>query len=548
MLRHLSCVTLLLACAGAPALADTYPRQRHLDVDGYTFRLQLNDTTDEIVGQATIRVRVVEAGVPALQLDLASTTPARQGRGMTVTATRVNGQPSTFTHQADALRIALPATVAADALLDVDVDYRGTPATGLLIANNKHGDRTFFADNWPTKAREWLPVVDHPSDKATSEFLVDAPSHYQVVSNGLLVEETDLEGGRRLTHWKQSVPISPWLYVLGVAPFAVQRVGDFEGRPVQTWVYRQDRDAGFHDFAVPTVEVLDFFDRRVGPYAYEKLANVQANGVRGGMESATAIFYGDDSVTGSRSLRWRNVVIHEIAHQWFGNAVTERDWDDVWLSEGFATYFTLLFIEHAYGHDEFLAGVRHSRDMVRTFEQKNPGYRVVHDNLSDMARVTTSQTYQKGAWVLHMLRGLIGDEAFWQGIRTYYRTYFNGTASTDQFRRIMEQASGRDLGWFFDQWLRRGGWATVNGTWRYDAATRAVIVDLSQRSSDGAAFRLPMEIALQVAGEQAPRVQRVELTGTSGVFTIPSPQAPDAVLLDPGTWVLMDATLTAGQR
>jgi aminopeptidase N len=344
------------------------------------------------------------------------------------------------------------------------------------------------------------------------------------------------------------VPISPWLNVIGVAPFAVQHVATFQGRPVQTWVYRQDRDAGFHDFAVPTLDVLDFYDRRVGPFAYEKLANVQANGVRGGMESATAVFYGDDSVTGTRSVRWRNVVIHEIAHQWFGNTVTEHDWDDVWLSEGFATYFTLLFIEHAYGRDEFLAGVRRSRDMVRAFEEKNPGYRVIHDNLSDMSKVTTSQTYQKGAWVLHMLRGLIGDDAFWQGIRTYYRTHFNGTASTEQFRRIMEQASGQPLGWFFDQWLRRGGWATVTGTWRYDPSLRAAIVELHQRPSDGTVFRLPLEIAVQVVGEQAPRVQRVELTGARGVFTIPSPQAPQAVHLDPGTWVLMDATLTEDPR
>jgi aminopeptidase N len=242
------------------------------------------------------------------------------------------------------------------------------------------------------------------------------------------------------------------------------------------------------------------------------------------------------------------VVIHEIAHQWFGNTVTEHDWDDVWLSEGFATYFTLLFIEHAYGRDEFLAGVRRSRDMVRAFEEKNPGYRVIHDNLSDMSKVTTSQTYQKGAWVLHMLRGLIGDDAFWQGIRTYYRTHFNGTASTEQFRRIMEQASGQPLGWFFDQWLRRGGWATVTGTWRYDSSLRAAVVELHQRPSDGAVFRLPLEIAVQVPGEQAPRVQRVELTGARGVFTIPSPQAAQAVHLDPGTWVLMDATLTEDPR
>ena len=241
--------------------------------------------------------------------------------------------------------------------------------------------------------------------------VVTAPAHYQVISNGLLVEETDLPGGRRRTYWRQSVPIAPWLYVLGVARFAVQHVDTFQGKAIQTWVYAQDRDAGFYDFAVPTRDVLQFYSDKVGPFSYEKLANVQSNSVSGGMESASAIFYSEGSVVGDRNVRWRNVVIHEIAHQWFGNAVTESDWNDVWLSEGFATYFTLLYIEHAYGRDEFLSGLESSRQRILEFDKQRPDYRVVHDNLSDMSQVTTGQIYQKGAWILHMLRGIVGEVA-----------------------------------------------------------------------------------------------------------------------------------------
>ncbi len=198
-------------------------------------------------------------------------------------------------------------------------------------------------------------------------------------------------------------------------------MGDYQGKALQTWVYYQERDAGFYDFAVPTKQVLEFYGDMVGPYSYEKLANIQSNSVGGGMEAASSIFFGENSVTGERTTRWRNVVIHEIAHQWFGNAVTESDWDDVWLSEGFATYFTLLFREHQYGRDDFVEGLKQSRDRVRSFYEDNPDYRIVHDNLDDMSRVTSSQTYQKGGWTLHMLRGVIGDEAFWRGIQDYYR-------------------------------------------------------------------------------------------------------------------------------
>ena len=128
-----------------------------------------------------------------------------------------------------------------------------------------------------------------------------------------------------------------------------------------------------------------------------------------GMEAATAIFYGDNSVTGERTVRWRNVIIHEIAHQWWGNAVTENDWDHVWLSEGFATYFTLLYREYAYGRDDFLDGLARSRQTIIDFYTDNPDYRVVHDNLDDMRRVTNGMTYQKGGWFLHMLRTDVED-------------------------------------------------------------------------------------------------------------------------------------------
>lgn len=541
--RSAAFVLALVLLGPSTGTADTYPRQPGIDVTRYVFRLALSDTSDEIVAGTTVEFMVTSAKVGELALDLASKTPEREGRGMHVTGVLLDGQPARFTHENDRLLIALANAAAVPRRAVAAIEYRGIPATGLIIGNNKHGERTFFSNNWPTKAREWLPVIDHPYEKAAGEFVVSAPAHYQVVSNGLLTEETDLPGSMRLTRWTHSVPIPVWLYTLGVARFAVQHLGTFAGRPVQTWVYHQDRDAGFFDFSGPTLDALAFFDRRIGPFPYEKLANVQSNSVRGAMESATAIFYDDDAVTGTRDRRWRNTVVHEIAHQWFGNSVTERDWDDVWLSEGFATYFTLLFIEHRYGHDEFVEGLRRSRDEVREFEAGQPGYRIVHDNLSDMRQVLSRQIYQKGAWVLHMLRGLIGDEAFWTGISDYYRRFRDAHASSDDFRLVMEAAAGRELGWFFDQWLRRGGWLTVEGTWTYERARQTVVVTLSQKSTIGATFRLPIQVALHDDGGTA-RVVSLDLAEPTGVFTIPAPAEPKRVELDPGTFVLMDSSFS----
>lgn len=543
-LRRLAILSTLVIAAVVPASADTYPRQTGIDIVNYAFRLTLSDETDAIVGETEVTFKVMRDGVTALALDLVQPKPASPDRGMTVSAVTEAGKAVAFEHRDDRLAIRLEPAGRAGETRAVAVSYRGIPETGLLIANNKHGERTFFSDNWPIKARHWLPTLDHPGDKATSAMEVTAPAHYQVVSNGLLVEETDLGDGRRRTRWRQSVPIATWLNVLGVARFAVDHRPSWRGMPIDTWVYRQDRDQGFAVFAEPTRAVLDFLSDRVGPYPYERLGHVQANGVRGGMESATSLFYGDDSVNDPKSTRWRNVIIHEMAHQWFGNAVTESDWDHVWLSEGFTTYFTHLFIEHAYGRDEFVAGLRADRDAIRDFDLKNPDYRIVHDNLADMGQVLSSAgTYKKGAWTLHMLRGLIGDAAFWKGIRDYYQRFRDGNATTADVRRAMEQASAQDLGWFFDQWLTRGGFLKLKAGWSYDAAAKALRLDVEQRQP-GAPMRMPIEIAIAVKGEPAARVLRIEVKSERETFSLPLDQEPLSVTFDPRTFVLMDADVS----
>jgi aminopeptidase N len=347
----------------------------------------------------------------------------------------------------------------------------------------------------------------------------------------------DLADGRRLTHWKQSVPIATWLNTIGVAQFASRDSGFSKGIPLQTWVYHQDRDAGIVTFDRPARDAMDFYSETIGPYPYQKLANVQAAGGGGGIENASAIFYGETTVGRGPAT---NLIAHEIAHQWFGDSVTEKDWDDVWLSEGFATYFTLLNTEHYEGRDAFVAGLKRLRDGVFRAEKSNPGVAVRHDNLSDMKKVLNRIVYEKGGWTLHMLRGQIGTEKFWTGIRDYYQRYRDSNASTDDFRRVMEENSGADLGWFFEQWLNRPGSPVVQGTWHYDSAAKRVDVELGQSNPP---YRLPLQLGISVEGA-APRIEKIELTQKQQHFQIASDKEPSAVVLDPDTWILMDAKFT----
>ncbi len=522
------------------AITDSYPKNPKIDAINYIFDIELSDDTDEITCEVTVDIRFLGSGVQNLRFDLVNVSNELDNKGMVVSSVSSNGNELKFSHSNDELLINLPKPSEINQRTKYIIKYKGVPASGLKIGDNKHGDRTFFSDNWPNRGRHWLATIDHPYDKAMCEFIVTAPDHYQVISNGLKIEETNLEDNKRLTHWKQSIPIATWLYVLGAADFAVQYVDEFDGKSIETWVFKQDRDAGFYDFAEPTKQVLEFYSDNVGPFSYEKLANIQSNSVSGGMEAASAILYSDSSVKGDRNLRWRNVVIHEIAHQWFGNAVTEYDWDDIWLSEGFATYFTLLFIEHQYGRDAFVEGLKSSQKSVDAFYEKNPKYTIVHDNLKDMKDVTTSQIYQKGSWILHMLRGVVGTETFWEGIQSYYKQYKDLNVTTDDFKRVMEEASGKDLTVFFEQWLYKPGILKLAGSWKYDKQKGEILINLNQVQTDGSMFEIPLEIGIDF-GNKPQQLELIQIKEKSNSFKIKVEEEPKNIHLDPNYWVLMNA-------
>jgi aminopeptidase N len=520
-------------CTTPLSATDTYPRQAGIDVQHYRFALTLNDSTNEISGDATVTIRFVKAGVTSFFLDLAT---AANGKGMTVTSVTSDSAALHFSHTGDHLAITLGSPSKAGELRQFTVAYHGIPASGLYIGTNRYGERAFFSWNWPDKARQWLPMVDHPSDKATSEFIVTAPSKYSVVSNGLLQDEILPGNGSKITHWKQSVPIASWLNAIGVEQFAVHHAGMVKGIELQTWVAHQDRDNGIITFEEPARQAIEFYSEHIGPYSYEKLANVSAAFGGGGTEHASSIFYGEKSVTNKPATE---LVAHEVAHQWFGDSITESDWDDAWLSEGFATYFTLLFTEHYSGRDAFVNGLVRARVTALSAEKrlKEP---VVHRNISDLRGVIPPLVYQKGGWVLHMLRGQIGTDTFWKGIRAYYAEYRNSSATTNDLRRVMEETSGQKLDWFFDQWLNRDFSPALVGTWSYDDAGKKIVIDLAQTQTGGT-YRLPLEIGLAAdSAGRPPKIAKIEMTEAKQHFEIPADSAPRDVILDPNTWVLMD--------
>jgi aminopeptidase N len=534
---HRMAVVLCVAVAGfsSHAAADTYPRQPGIDAVHYAFRLTLlTGPSNDIDAEATVRLCTRADGVTEAILDLTSATA--DGKGMTVTRVSMDGQAVAFAHEKNRLHLPLPAGIKAGGEVTYTIAYHGAPANGLRLLDNIHGERTAFSENWFHNARQWLPTIDHIADKATAEFIVTTKAEYQVISNGRLVEQVDLPGGLRRTHWSQDVAVSPWLYSLGIAHFVVRHDAPVNGIPLSFWAFPQDTDKGLTALEREARGAFEFFAENVGPYAYEKLAHVEAAGMGGGTEHATNIFYGEKGVSAGNA-----PVVHETAHQWFGDAVTESDWNDVWLSEGFATYFTLLYTEHAAGRDAFVDGVRRSRDAVLRLEKSLPNTPVVHANFDESGQSGPNNqlVYQKGGWTLHMLRDQIGTDAFWRGIRLYYHAHMNGLASTADLRAAMEQASGQDLSSFFREWLTRSDSPVIEGSWRYDAAAKQVVATIRQtQAGDPFRFRLGVGVA-QTAGAP-PRVTTAQVSERETSITIPADSAPASVVFDPGVWLLAD--------
>ena len=428
----------------------------------------------------------------------------------------------------------------------VQIAYHGTPKDGLIIGSNAYGRRVVFADNWPERARYWIPTFDHPVNKASVTFgikvrtsLMSPSRSWRVVSNGK----------HQSFLWSESHRIPTYTMVFGAGEFSVsEHRPAIDGRdtiPMEVWTYRED---SVYADSVPfrrATEIVEVMQRLIGPFPYENLKHVESSTKFGGMENSSAIFYAEKPYV-ERRMR-EGVVRHETAHQWFGDAVTERDWPDIWLSEGFATYFDGV-IGAALDGDSVL--VNAMRSNAEAYFKSDVTDRPIVDSgyAADPIKLLNANSYPKGAWVLHMLRGLMGDSAFFRGLRTYYSTYRDSTATSEDLQRVMEKAAKADFGWFFHQWLYQPGYPQLDVSWRYDAGARRVLLGITQRQKpEWGLFRLPA-LMLEFRGPAGAVVRRdVAVTGREADLRVDLPFAPTEVRVDPDGKLLLKVT-AVGRR
>lgn len=511
-----------------------------VDVVHYDVELALPNGIGSIDGRAEIVLRAT-AAVDRVVLDFS---------GLRVEAVSVDGAPiENWTLEAGLLEVPFRPAAIGDTRR-VAISYGGVPDDGLILGETVHGDPSAFVDNWPNRTRFWLPSVDHPSDKATARFTVHAPAAWSVIANGREASppvptpagvEGPEVGDRRTWVYETDVDHPTYTLVVGGAEMVVDTLGFGACRnapasprddgciAVSTWLFPESAAQGAGSFR-RAVEMLDFFTDLVGPFPYEKLAHVQSATRFGGMENSSAIFYSQQGVASGRDME--GTVSHETAHQWFGDSVTEEDWSHLWLSEGFATYFGALFFEHTDGPEALRSRMA---DAAATYLASADTARPVVDDRADLFGMLNRNSYQKGGLVLHMLRREVGDEAFFGAVREYYERYRDATADTDDFRGVVEEVSGRDLGVFFRQWLHEPGFPVLSVTTRADDEGLAVDIRQTQ-TSPAPRFQIPIDVEVSWDGGSAR--ETVHSTGEMVTLRVPGAPADARVELDPDGWLL----------
>lgn len=434
--------------------------------------------------------------------------------------------------------VYIPHQKGAGDTLHTTIRYHGPVRQGLVFGIDPRGRRTVFADNWPDRAHHWLPLEDHPSDKATVTFHVEAPPDMQVVANGVRWKVDTLPRGRTVWHFNMRQRIPSYGMVIGAGRLATTPLPDaacdVKCVPLAVVTYPEDSAWAVNGPFRRAGGMLDWFSSLVGPFPYDALSHVESTTIFGGMENPTAIFY-DAKAYAAKRLR-EETVAHETAHQWFGDAVTADDWHHLWLSEGFATYFAALWVRHADGDSAFRARMQQHRATV--IGSKDTARPILDSAATDLMGLLNSNNYQKGAWVLHTLRGLVGDSAFFQGIREWYLIYRDSTARSSDLAAVMSRVAGKDLTWFFTQALTQPGYPRLDVARRYKGGRLTLTIRQVQPPEWGS-YRL-QGLIIAVDGKPV----KVDVTGPEAVVTRTGfKRPPKEVVVDPSGWWLLEATV-----
>ena len=470
-------------------------------------------------------------------------------------STDTAAQAQTLEHETlpESLVVHLPREYTSAEELTLAVDYRlDHPEKGVFFVNpdTSEPDQApmIWTHNEPIDARYWFPTLDAPNERFTSEVLVTVPDSFFVLSNGVLRETRSLDDGRKSWHWVQEQSHVPYLVSVVAGEFEAYEQ-EFKGIPIVSYVPTGRLDDAPRSFA-QTPEMMDLFARLIGyRYPWPKYTQICVDEyIAGGMEHTSATTLTLRTLHDERAeldVSSENLVAHELAHQWFGDLITCKDWAELWLNESFATYFGTLWQEHDEGWDE--ASWTREREAQSYFNEDANRYRrpIVSYRYDAPMRMFDRHSYPKGARVLHMLRFELGDDAFWDAVRLYCQQNEYGVVETADLRSAIEQATGRSMNWFFNQWIHHGGHPKfeVSYAWNPDTSSVDLTVKQTQKVTDlTPLFRVTVEVDLVTDSDTQRR--RIVVSEAEETFHFELPQRPRRVVFDPRDWVLKKLEFT----
>lgn len=528
-----------------------WPPDRVVDVKHIRIDVSFDIEARKVFGRCATTFAPINDGVERVEFD------AVEMRIESVTA--ADGTGLAYDYADNKLRIRLPQPLKAGEDFTAVIVYECRPRRGLYFnlpdEGYPHRPTQIWTQGEDEDNRHWFPCFDYPNEKQTSEVHATVPENFFALSNGVL-EGVDHDAGARTKtyHWRQNIPHVAYLVSLVAGEFSEVR-DDSAGLPVLYYQPPGREEDAKRAFG-RTPQMIRFFSEKIGvPYPYEKYATVAvADFIFGGMENTSATTMTDRLLHDERAHpdlvdACDSITAHELAHQWFGDLLTTRDWANAWLNEGFATYFEALFTEWYRGHDEFVYQVL--GDAETYFSEDRERYRrpIVTNVYGQPIDLFDRHLYEKGSLVLHMVRYLLGDDLWWKAINHYVRKFAQQNVTTADFARAIEEATGRNLDWFFDQYVYKQGYPEFKVSYSWDDALKSAQVKVEQTqpvNDQTPLFRMPVEIAFKVGANKQSFKVSIEEKEQSFYFALA--EKPRVVSFDPNNWVLKTVDFSKGKE
>lgn len=515
------------------------PRQqrpaRTYDVLHYLIRTRFDVPRKEVIGDETITLKPLASGFSSFALD------ASDMRIESVTLLPSNTQLR-WSQPPDKLLINLDSPFGPNDSLSVRIRYVATPRRGLFFVPAKASPTIskpahIWTQGQPQDNHRWFPCYDYPDDKATTEQYITTGATEIAISNGALAETTNNPDGTRTFHWVMNKPHSTYLTSLVVGDY-VKLVDAYKNIPLEYYTYHGTEKTALRAFS-ETPEMMRLFTQLLMyDYPYQKYAQTIVSAYFfGGMENITATTHADSSILAAEEelpASTQELISHELSHSWFGDLVTCKSWKELWLNEGFATFMEAVFKEHKEGRDAYLLQMRLNARLYLLEDELRYRRPIVFDRYRSPSDLFDATLYQKGGFILHMLRETVGDEIFWKATNKYLDVYKHGSVETADLQRVFEQTSGKRLDWFFDQWVYKAGYPELRVRYSYLPASRELTLTVEQTQTPDettpAVFRLPVEVELVTATDK--RTERIEINRRVQAFKFKLDSKPLMIRFD----------------